>query len=156
MNVEKLQELADTVRRAAHFDVGRSIMMVELRKWDDVPDQFTLSYCFASVQTDECRTVGCLLGFGLGIGGGVDMENHAHAYARFSDRFSLHPDVTSFLCNPRTLLAFEQYNDITPEEAATAVENVINGAITEREIWHHVLSNRKEIVIEGRHPNERR
>lgn len=150
MNVDKLQELADTLKKVSHFNAyaNNAERLVgpygtTAYHWSLPPDQFSLSCYFENVEEEDCGSVGCIIGYGIGITGGITEHEYSKQSLEctFSRRFELAESIVGSLGNPLYIFDEVQFTKITPEQAAEAVENVINGAFTEQDIWKHVLFN---------------
>ena len=137
MNVNKLEELAELLRKQPHFkDLIGALLPITHAKWETIPDAFNLGTIHSG---NGCQSVGCIIGYGLGIEGYQPNTDFFYAtpFEEFSERFGLPYSVTAELCNPRGTV--KNYAKITPQDAAQAVENVINGATIDKEIWKHTI-----------------
>ena len=136
MNVEKLEELAELLRKQPHFTdfLGQKYFTAHSR-WRKIPDAFHLGTIHSE---SKCQSVGCIIGYGLGMEGYMPSTDRYYAtpFEEFAERFGLPYSVTTALCNPRA--AVSCYEDVTPSNAAQAIENVINGATKDDDIWKHV------------------
>ena len=131
MNKEKLTELADLIQDQQHY--SREIAAsATSHKWDTIPQKFSMKVIHAV--PNHCQTVGCILGFGLGIEGYTN--SYFGAFAEFTHRFSLPMAITKALCDPANYI---DYRSVTPKQAAQAVRNVIAGKTSAKEIWEHVI-----------------
>ena len=143
MNTELLKELKRKIEHAPNFDESRS-MRSELRTclyWDKEPHFFAMRFAFSEY---DCGSAGCLLGFGLGMTGGMkkgEVQAGFDAFTCFAERFDVDRDIVLHLCHPRGTGYFPtrlpSYSMITSMQAAQAVQRVIDGAKTVDEIWEH-------------------
>lgn len=134
---DKLRQLANLIRKQEHYKEYISGVFMS-HTWEGVPSQFTL----VTVHNDgvkECQSVGCIIGYGLGLDGGYDVEGPAgNTFKEFARRYDLSRDITRMLCDPMHHVCVERYEKITPEDAAEAIDHVIGGADTEEQIWRHI------------------
>ena len=162
MNTELLQELKRKIEHARDFVESRS-MRQELRMilhWDKEPQQFAMRFAFSEY---DCGTAGCLLGYGLGMTGGVrkaDQDYHAmDSFSMFAERFDLDRDIVLHLCHPRGTGYFPYrlplYADIKAKDAAQALQHVLDGATEVEDIWKHVIARHNaSLPAERHHLNE--
>ena len=146
MNTELLKELKRKVGRAPDFIESRSMRqdMRMVLHWDKEPQQFAMRFAFSEY---DCGSAGCLLGFGLGMTGGVHpgtaRGREMDSFTMFSERFDLDRDIVLHLCHPRGTGYFPYrlplYAEIRAKDAAEAVQNVLDGAKEVEEIWKHVI-----------------
>ena len=152
MNVELLDLLKEEVENAESFK-NRKYKKQEMpfNKFpfmSGTPDFFDMRVDFGD---SDCGTAGCLLGFGCGMPIASQERADLHQtrdkitlqyspYRFFAERFDLPYSIAENLCNPLylvTKLRFS-YGEVTPAQAAQAVQNVINGAQKATEIWAHM------------------
>ena len=144
MDKDKLRRLARTLNNQRHYRGVITVTSMRRGKdWKHIPEKFALAAVHVFLPRNDCRTVGCIIGYGLGLDGiGYkygDFEDSP--FTEFGHRFGLEMSVVNRLGNP---FQITDYKSVTPQEAAQAVENVINGADTEEAIWGHVLERIKQ------------
>ena len=103
------------------------------------PDYFDMRTIY--VDSADCGSVGCIIGFSVDIGENPNEENCYPHYAPFAKRFNLPRKVVDSICHP---LASEgvpgiNYEKITPQQVAQAIQNVIDGAESVQEVWNHII-----------------
>ena len=141
MDKRRLQMLADTIREAEHINPNNALKGWQSQyAWENPPTQFNLGFFFEKLKGHPCQTVGCIIGYGLGMTGGISASEHkiSGLMLTFSRRFDIPHQAACNLGDPASLLTRNQYHRVTPEDAAKAVKNVIGGAVLAREIWSHV------------------
>ena len=138
MKKEKLQELADLIRKQPYAKVEFGNQKWHLLCLDNKmrpPNAFSMFYWAQSIEEPESKksTIATsILGFG------IDERILApqQALAMFAIKYELPNSVTHALCIPRKELGALAH--IRPEQAAVAVENVIKGHLYSETIWRHV------------------
>ena len=146
MNVELLKRLKEVVEKAKLLEgshVSYTYPLQEEFHWNKIPDWFDMKRVYVNTR---CGSVGCIIGFGLGLEG---VENPGYGLTAFANLFEISSDVALSLCDPGCAIQSprpfpeifkeESYSDITPQHAAQAIQNVIDGGQTVEEIWKHIL-----------------
>ena len=141
MNVKLLLQLKERVLKAKSLrkDPNES-PFYETNYCIRPPDYFDMRTIY--VDSADCDSVGCIIGFSVGIGDNPDDENFYTAhYAPFAKRFNLPRKVVDSLCHPLASKGVPgiDYAKITSEQAAQAIQNVIDGAETTQEVWNHIV-----------------
>ena len=131
MNKEKLEELAAIIEKQMHYQMELTIGGGP-HDWNTIPQNFSMKTIFS--KPHGCQSVGCILGYGLGLDG--YNRNHFGTFATFCERFSLPMAITKALCDPSNGI---HYQSVTPKQAAQAIRNVIAGKEKVRDIWEHVI-----------------
>ena len=144
LNVGALEALMETVEKAKTLEMKDKFTIAprSVFYWNDVPDVFDMRYGY-SVDSD-CGSMGCLIGFGLGMSyneqGSLKSNSDEDAFELFAQRFGLSLNVSASLCHPLGNSSFPLpgmlYSDVTPQDAAQAAQNVIDGTTKHLSLIH--------------------
>ena len=177
MNKERIEQLAATIEEAT---VGKAVSRFRDITADDdrrpiaMPTEFNMSNFLAVAQYNECRceTVGCIAGYSLGLFGegeklplyeideGMTHKVVARLLDKVSEQLKIDSGLAHVLCTPNRIEDYGMYDEVTPEDAAEAVRNLLkfdeephlvdglDDEELEYELWGHFIDRHEDVFEE--------
>ena len=137
MKKKRVRELATSIRMSEHRNIS-SMKQLEQVLWRDLDKRPNIFNMFTFHMRDKiCNTVGCIGGFAIGMYGHDRQDGPVDATAGI---LGISYKLAEDLCLPGDGEFEGGYDNISTEQAAIAVENLLDERVQSGELhpWHHM------------------